>query len=218
MSVGVNYSALKDGASSFRGNCLGPRISPRLRTDIPSTSRSGLTGRQYPQTFVADIPRRIDVPVMMGATMAAIPRSDIKRHLVADRTTLGTRFGTRIPTVALNERLAGARSLVFKEASEHAPSRIGSRRPRETVVLHDTLHLQIFDGDHLVFVYDPPRQFVQVVPSGARHTLMRAGHQLPGFAGRSILSSCARVCAVSVSGSAQPCEDGGDYRTSIHRW
>jgi hypothetical protein len=46
---------------------------------------------------------------MVSAAMGAGPGSDIQRHLVADRTTFRTRRGTRIPTVALDERLPGAR-------------------------------------------------------------------------------------------------------------
>ena len=112
--------------------------------------------------------------------MGAGPRSDIQRHLVADRTTVRTRLGTRIPTVARDECLPGARGLVFKKSGEHSPSRISSRLG-EIMIRHYPLHLQILNGDHLVFAYDPVRQLVQVVSSGAGNALMRAGYQSPGF-------------------------------------
>ena len=83
----MNCSALKDRASSFNGNYLEPRISPRFRTDIPSTSSSERSARQYPQTFIADILCRIMVSVVVDAAMSARPRSDIERRLIANRTT-----------------------------------------------------------------------------------------------------------------------------------
>ena len=107
------------------------------------------------------------------------PRPDIERHFIADRTTLGTRLGTRIPTVALDERLTGSCSLVFKKPRQHAPSRVASGF-REAVVRHYPLHIQFLDRDDLVFAYEPMTELVEVVTSGARHTLMRAGHQSPG--------------------------------------
>ena len=176
----VNYSALKDGASSFNGNCTNMRIAPLATTDIASTSSSGRSARQYPQPFGADVLSRVDVPVVVRATMNARPRPNIERHLVADRTTFGTRLGTRIPTVALDECLTSACDLVFEKPRERAPSRV-SRGFRKAVVRHDPLHMQVLDDDDLVFVYDASRQLVQVISSGARDTLMGAGHQSPGF-------------------------------------
>jgi hypothetical protein len=45
---------LKAGASSFNGDCLGPRILPRFRSSVPSTSRSDRSGRrQETQKFCA---------------------------------------------------------------------------------------------------------------------------------------------------------------------
>jgi hypothetical protein len=176
----VNYSPLKDGASSFNGNCLGPRIPPRFRTNVPSTSSNGSSCRQYPQTFGADVLRRVDVSVVVRITMSARPCPNIERHLVADRTAFGARLGTRIPAAAFDERLTGACGLVFDEAHQHAPSRV-SRGFRETVVRHDPLHIQILDHDDLIFAYEPMTEFVKMVASGARNTLMRSRYQLPGF-------------------------------------
>ena len=156
------------------------RISPRAWSSIASTSSSGHSTRQHPQPFVADVDSRVDVPVVVSAAMGTRPRPHIERHLVADRTTGITCLGTRIPTVASQECLSGACSLVFEEAREHAPSRV-SRSFRKAVVRHDPFHMQVFDGDDLVFVNDAPTEFVKVVPSGARHTFMRAGHQSPGL-------------------------------------
>lgn len=156
------------------------RITPLARTYTASTGSSGRSTRQYPNAFVPDIPRRIDVPIMVRAAMGTRPRPDIERHLVADRTALGARLRTRIPAVAPNERLAGARRLVLDEAGQHAPARV-SRGFREAVVRHYPFHMQVFDGDDLVFVYDPSRQLVQVVSPGARDALMCSRHQSPGL-------------------------------------
>ena len=112
--------------------------------------------------------------------MSACPRPDIKRHLATDRTTRGARLGTRVPAVALDERFADARRLVLDESCQHTPPCV-SRRFREAVVRHNTLHIQVFDGDHLVFVYDPSGQLVKVVTSSASNPLMDAGYQSPGF-------------------------------------
>jgi hypothetical protein len=112
--------------------------------------------------------------------MNAIPSPDVERHFVADRTTRRARLGTRIPTVALDERLSGACGFVFEESREHAPSRVG-RSFRKGVVLHDPLHMQVFNHDNLVFVDDAARQLVKMVLPGARNALMHASYQLPGF-------------------------------------
>ena len=171
---------MNDGASGFSGNRTDKGLAPSAMTDIASTSSSGRSARQYPQPFGADIPRRIDVPVVARAAMSARPHSDIERHLVADRTTRRTRLGTRIPTVALDERLSGARGLVFEKPRERSPTRIGDC-PSEFMILHHRLHIQIFNAYHLVFVDDATADFMKVVTSGARDALMRAGYQLPGF-------------------------------------
>jgi hypothetical protein len=110
--------------------------------------------------------------------MNARPRSDIERHLVADRTTVGARLGTRIPAVALDERLAGACRLVFEKASQHTPTRIADGFC-QFVVLHHSLHIQGFDAYHLVFVNNAAADFVKMVASGARDMLMRSRHQSP---------------------------------------
>jgi hypothetical protein len=67
----VNYSALKDGASGFSGNCLDTRIAPLARTDIASTSSGGCSTRQYPQPFVTDVLSRIDVSIVVRTAMGA---------------------------------------------------------------------------------------------------------------------------------------------------
>ena len=131
------------------------RISPRAWSSIASTSSSGHSTRQYPQPFVADVDSRVVVSVVVRTAVGTRPRTDIERHLVANRTTCGARFGTRIPAVAPDERLASAGRLVFEEAREHAPSRV-SRSFREAVVRHDPFHMQVFDGDDLVLINDPP--------------------------------------------------------------
>jgi hypothetical protein len=155
------------------------RISPLAWTCVPSTSRSDRTGRQYPQTFVADVYRRVLVAVVARAARGARPDPDIERHLVADCAARGTRLGARIPAVALDERLAGARGLVFQKSRQHAPAHVGHRL-RERVVLQHPLHIQVLDRDHLVLAHDAMADLVQVVPSGAAHALMRARHQPPG--------------------------------------
>lgn len=166
------------------------RIAPLARTYTASTSRSDRSGRQYPETFVSDIPRRVDVPIVVRVAVNAIPRPDIKRHGVSYRSTRGARLRTRIPAVALEKRPAGARRFVFEETGQHAPPSIASGFC-EAVVRHDTLHIQVFDNDDLVFVYEPTTEFVKVVLPGTRNALMRTRDQLPGFvtAIRSLLLS-----------------------------
>lgn len=176
----VNYLRLKAEASGFAGNCTNTRIAPLAVANAPSTSSSDRTGRQYPNAFVADISRRVDVPIMVRAAMGARPCPDIERHLVADQTTGIAGLGTRIPSVAPQERLSGASGLVFQEADEYAPPRVTSGF-REGVVRHDPFHMQVFDNDDLVIVNDPPRQPVQVIFPGACNARMGTGDQLPGF-------------------------------------
>ena len=147
-------------------------------TNIASTSRSGKPARQYPQTFVADILGGIDVAVMVRAAMRAVPRPNVKRLCLGDRTTLGTGLGAREPAVAFDEGFTFARRFVFQKSNQHSEAHIG-HGPSELVVLQHSLHMQIFDGDDLVFVYDPSRQLVEVVFSGARHAFMCARNQLP---------------------------------------
>ena len=145
-------------------------------SDIASTSSSGQSTRQYPQTFVADISCRVDVPVVCFAAMGARPSSNIERNFIDDRAAGVACLRARIPAVALDERLTGTRRLVFEEVRQHRPTHVGSRL-REIVVFHYPLHIQIFDRDDLVFVYDLPAELMKVVTPGARDALMRAGDQ-----------------------------------------
>ena len=149
-------------------------------SDIASTSSSGQSARQCPQTFVADILGRVDVAIMMCATMRAIPRPNVKRLCLAYGTAGAASLRRWKPAAAFYERLAGACGLVFQKRNKHAPTDIG-HRPRKVVVLEYSLHMQVFDGDDLVLVYDPSRQLVKVVFSGARDAFMCARNQLARF-------------------------------------
>ena len=172
----VTLPALKDGASSFSGNCETAALANRTPTDIASTSSNGLSARQHPQPFGADIHRRIDVAIMARIALGARPCSNIERHTFANEAASRTGFRAWIPAVALDERLTGTRRLVFEEVCQRGPSSVAGRL-RESVVGHYPLHIQVLDADHLVFVDDPSRQFVQEVFADARDALMRAGDQ-----------------------------------------
>lgn len=149
-------------------------------SDIASTSSSGQSSRQYPQTFVADISRRVDVPVVPRAALGAGPRANIERHCFAYRTATRACLGAWKPSPAFNERLAATLGFVFQKTRQHAPTRI-RYRAGQSMIFEYTLHIQMFDGDDLVFVYDPSRQFVQVVLAGACDAFMRTSDQLPRF-------------------------------------
>ena len=151
---------------------------PTDMTNIASTSSSGQSARQYPQTFVADILGGIDVSVMVRAAMRAVPRPNVQRLCFCDAITLGTGLGAREPATAFDEGFTFARRFVFQKSNQHSEAHVG-HGPSELVVLQHPLHMQVFDGDDLVFVYDPSRQLVEVVFSGTRHAFMRARNQLP---------------------------------------
>jgi hypothetical protein len=75
----VNYPALKGRASSFNGNCLGPKILLRFRSGIPSTSRSRSPSGQYPETFVSDISRRVDI--LRWCDLVTVPSCSMGKRL-----------------------------------------------------------------------------------------------------------------------------------------
>ncbi|QXX76713.1 hypothetical protein MHY1_p00235 (plasmid) [Methylovirgula sp. HY1] len=112
--------------------------------------------------------------------MRARPCANVERHAFGDRTAIGASLRAWEPSPAFDKRLARARGLVFQNVRKHSPSRIACRSG-EAVVLHHSLHVQIFDSNHLVFVYDPSRQLVQVVFAGAGDARVRACDQLAAF-------------------------------------
>jgi hypothetical protein len=87
LDVPVRLPGLTAGASGFSGNCETAALANRAPTDIASASSSGLPARQYPQPFGADIPCRVDVPIMARLTLGARPRPNIERHTFANEAT-----------------------------------------------------------------------------------------------------------------------------------
>lgn len=185
---------------------------------IASTSSSGQSARQYPQTFVANILGRVDIPVVNRAAMSARPRPHIERHAFADRTATRASLRAWEPSTALYKSLTGTRGFVFQKVRQHVPTNVGDS-PSEIVVLKHPLHIEVFNGDDLVFVDDSSRKFVKVVFAGARNALMRAGDQLPSFVPtvRSFLLAGQRLL-LSFEVPLPPFADGEDCRTWSHCW
>jgi hypothetical protein len=62
--MAVTQPVINDGASKFLGNGTFSKLMLRSVADVASLSSSGVSRRQYPQTFVADILACVFIAVM----------------------------------------------------------------------------------------------------------------------------------------------------------
>src|SRR3954451_14647475 len=86
--------------------------------DRPSTGRSPGSRGQQTNSFVADILRGVDIPVMGSAALEASPMPNLQGHLVANVPARGARLAGWEPTVGSDERLAFAHALALDEVCQ----------------------------------------------------------------------------------------------------
>ncbi len=136
----------------------------------------------------------VNIPVMVSPTLRTLPFSDGQRQLFNDVSTIATPFGTRKPTVNLDQCTPIPFTLVFKLPHQFTPTRITDRKGKFPI-LHHVLHRQVLNGDRLVFTYQSSRQLVKKIFSGIRNLLMHLCDFEPRFVSiiRSLLLATQRL-------------------------
>jgi len=117
----------------------------------------------------------VDIAVVDGSTLGALPLTDRQIHFAADVSTIGTAFGRREPTVDHDQIPAVPVGFVFQLSAELAPTDIADSSGEGPVADH-AAHVQIFDCHRLVFADQSSRKFVEMVASPVSDAGMDAGY------------------------------------------
>ena len=172
----VKHPALKGGASGLNGNCTMRQLTLTPMSDIASTSRSPSSRGPYTIGFEADVLRGVLVPVVDNAASKTCPFANGQRHLVAAAPATRARLGRRKKSPDSQEGLCRSFRFVLAETGKHPPScvRDGLRQGR---CLYHSLHVQVLDGQRLVFVNQLSRELMQKVFTDVLHPLVASGNE-----------------------------------------
>src|SRR5690349_6540618 len=110
---------------------------------------------------------------MDGPTFRTCPLAYFQRHGLDGMAAVRAAFAAWIPAVNADQFTPIPQRLVFKLLHELRPACVTDRL-RETAVLLHVADSEAFDGDHLVFVYQPCRKFVQEIPAGVRYLCVQS--------------------------------------------
>ena len=118
---------------------------------MPKRPETDTLSAGYPrQSGGSDIDCGVDVSIVNCAAVRARPFSIGKRQRMAGCPALTTAFGGREKAINLDQLSAVPQSLIGQYSDKITPSGIGNGL-RQTMVLNQTLHIEIFDADRLVF-------------------------------------------------------------------
>ncbi len=120
---------------------------------------------------------RVDISIVMDATLRARPCTDIKRKGVENMPTLKTPFGGRVPLVNLDKVASVPRCFVFQLRHKLTPTHVTDRFTQLGVLDH-VLDLQVFDADRLIFTNQAGRKFVREITAAISDTSIDPGKLL----------------------------------------
>ncbi len=121
----------------------------------------------------------------------ACPLADTQGHFRRNMSAVATPLAGWVPAVDPNQRAPVPPGFVRQLPHEFRPACVADRF-RQGAVLFHIADGKAFDGDHLVFVYQPCRELVQEIPARVRNLRVQICHlQLRlGAASRSFFLLC----------------------------
>jgi hypothetical protein len=154
---------------------------------LPGRSDAGSAGKRR-QPGGSDVDRGVDIPVMPGTAMRALPLTDMQRQARRQPPAPRARLGRRIPAIDHDKVPPVPVALVLQHDPQLPPGRVGDGAG-QVMVADQVPHAQVLDHDRLVIADEPGRELAQEISAAvgdpgmdtARHAEGRLRRVLPGL-------------------------------------
>lgn len=136
----------------------------------------------------------VDVAIVVSTAAGAVPVADVLRHRLHHIPTSRAGFAAREEAIHLHQGAPVPVGLVLQLPDQLAPRCISDRAAVSLAAQHP-LDAQVLDGDQLVLLDQPCREFVQVIPARVGDPGVDAGNPLTRLLAiaRTLLLSCQRL-------------------------